>query len=209
MSEPGTKERILDAAERLFAREGFHTTSLRAITSRAGANLAAVNYHFGSKEALLEAVFERRLVPLNRERRERLEQVLEAAREQRRPPLAETALRAFIEPALRFRDSSPGARDFTTLVGRALTETEDTVRDLFIGHMEPVFILLLETLCQALPDRPKNLIFWRLRFALGAMSQAMCPATEKIPAPGIDTACETEEIIAMLIPFVSAGMETP
>ena len=57
-----TKERILDAAERLFADEGFAATSLRQITAEAGVNLAAVNYHFGSKESLLTAVFERRVV---------------------------------------------------------------------------------------------------------------------------------------------------
>ncbi|MCK5427639.1 MAG: helix-turn-helix transcriptional regulator, partial [Thermodesulfovibrionia bacterium] len=51
-----TKQRILDATEFLFARKGFRGTSLREITNRAGVNLAAVNYHFGSKKTLLEAV---------------------------------------------------------------------------------------------------------------------------------------------------------
>ena len=63
-----TKDRILDAAEGLFAQQGFSATSLRAITAQAGVNLAAVNYHFGSKDGLLEAVFVRRLGPLNDER---------------------------------------------------------------------------------------------------------------------------------------------
>jgi len=86
MSLSDTKERILDSAEYFFARKGFHNTSLRAITGRAGVNLAAVNYHFGSKEALLEAVFERRLVPLNRVRRQNLEVVRETARKEGRTP---------------------------------------------------------------------------------------------------------------------------
>ena len=63
MSQSDTVQRILDAAEVLFAQKGFAETSLRAITSRAGVNLAAVNYHFGSKEALIQAVFERYLTP--------------------------------------------------------------------------------------------------------------------------------------------------
>ena len=64
MSQSDTVQRILDAAEVLFAQKGFAETSLRAITSRAGVNLAAVNYHFGSKEALVQAVFERYLTQL-------------------------------------------------------------------------------------------------------------------------------------------------
>ena len=63
MSQPDTKERILDAAEQLFGEHGPSDTSLRAITAAAGVNLAAVNYHFGSKEKLIEAVLSRRLEP--------------------------------------------------------------------------------------------------------------------------------------------------
>src|SRR5580704_13248627 len=63
-----TKDRILDAAERLFARDGFEATSLRAITTEASVNLAAVNYHFQSKEALVQAVIGRRMGPANAQR---------------------------------------------------------------------------------------------------------------------------------------------
>src|SRR3954453_20324524 len=63
-----TKTRILDAAERLFVEHGFEATSLRSLTSAAGVNLAAVNYHFGSKEELFQAVLTRRLDPMNQER---------------------------------------------------------------------------------------------------------------------------------------------
>ena len=59
----GTKEQILDVAERMFAESGVHGVSLRAIIAEAGVNLAAVHYHFGSKDALVEAVFERRVGP--------------------------------------------------------------------------------------------------------------------------------------------------
>src|ERR1700752_5110069 len=63
-----TKGRILDAAEALFIEHGFEATSLRAITASARVNLAAVNYHFGSKEELFQAVLTRRLDPMNQER---------------------------------------------------------------------------------------------------------------------------------------------
>jgi len=73
MSHTDTKDRILDVAERLFAEHGFANTSLRSITAEAGANLAAVNYHFQSKDALIQAVFARRLGPLNQARLEMLD----------------------------------------------------------------------------------------------------------------------------------------
>src|SRR5207248_1431431 len=60
-----TRTRILDAAEELFMLHGFEGTSMRLLTAKAGVNLAAVNYHFGSKDALIEAVFRRRLDPMN------------------------------------------------------------------------------------------------------------------------------------------------
>src|SRR5205085_2358496 len=59
-----TRTRILDAAEELFMQHGFEGTSMRLLTAKAGVNLAAVNYHFGSKDALIEAVFHRRLDPM-------------------------------------------------------------------------------------------------------------------------------------------------
>jgi len=68
-----TRERILDAAESLFVEHGFEATSMRMITGRAGVNLAAINYHFGSKEALIQDVFRRRLTWLNQERLRALE----------------------------------------------------------------------------------------------------------------------------------------
>ena len=75
MAPDDTKERLLDAAESLFADHGFAATSLRMITSAAGVNLASVNYHYGSKEALIQAVLERRLGPLNRDRLRRLDAI--------------------------------------------------------------------------------------------------------------------------------------
>src|SRR5437867_6100600 len=94
-----SKERILDVAERLFAERGFAATSLRNITAEAAVNLAAVHYHFGSKDELIEAVFARRLGPLNRERLRLLEACRAAAGGG--SPSVEELLEALIAPALR------------------------------------------------------------------------------------------------------------
>ena len=73
-----TKERILGAAEELFAQHGFAGTSLRQVTSRADVNIAAVNYHFGSKENLVNEVFRRRMDDMSRERLAALQLAVEA-----------------------------------------------------------------------------------------------------------------------------------
>lgn len=210
MSQPDTKARILDAAERLFGRDGFHATSLRAITAAAEANLAAVNYHFGSKEALLEAVFERRLIPLNRLRLERLAEVTAQAGRFGQPPLAREVLRAFIEPTLEFRASEPGAEAFSLLVGRALAEADETVRESFLRHIQPAFLALFEALAAALPQQPRSQLFARLQFALGAISHTLCMSGRlRILPPGIEPICDHRLLTAQLLAFLTAGMEAP
>ena len=94
-----TKEKLLDAAEELFADHGFASTSLRDITTEADVNLAAVNYHFGSKLDLLRAVFARRIGPVNAERLERFDALDD--------PDVEEVLRAFIAPLFK-RLREPG-----------------------------------------------------------------------------------------------------
>ncbi len=205
-----TKQRILDAAEKLFAREGFHNTSLRAITGEAGANLAAVNYHFGSKEALLDKVIARRLLPLNELRRTRLLRVREESRLENRRPRVEETLRAFIEPTMEFRDSEPGADDFMSLIGRALSEPDDTVRKIFITHIKSIFYLLFETLCDALPEICRETIFWRLQFSMGALSHILRTVGKfelsHFPE-GVNPLPDTDAMMAMLVPYLVQGME--
>src|SRR5256884_3847765 len=111
-----TKTRILDAAERLFVEHGFEATSLRQLTTAAGVNLAAVNYHFGSKEELFQAVLTRRLDPMNQERIELLEKVERDAGG--RPLSCEKILFAMLIPALRLaRDEKRGGKNFLRLLG--------------------------------------------------------------------------------------------
>src|ERR1700694_5937731 len=95
----GTRTRILDAAEELFMQHGFEGTSMRLLTAKAGAILAAANYHFGARHALIEALFRRRLDPMNAARVARLERLETEAGERARP--AETPIRAFVRESLR------------------------------------------------------------------------------------------------------------
>ena len=211
MSQADTKTRLLDAAEQLFSREGFANTSLRNITAAADANLAAANYHFGSKEALLTAVLERRFHPLNAERQRRLDAVLTEAAAQKRPPRCEELLRAFIEPTICFRQQDQGSREFVKLVGRSLTAADPLVRAQVIALVQPLFVQLHRALCQALPHLPPTQIFTRLFFVMGAMGHCLCfQGVPEIFKTCPDCNPEDDQfMLNSLIAFAKAGLEAP
>ncbi len=205
-----TKTRILDGAEKLFAREGFHNTSLRAITSLAEANLASVNYHFGSKDALLQAVIERRLLPLNQIRETKIREVLARASEENTPPTADSLLCAFIEPTLEFSNSSPGAKDFISLVGRSLSDPDETVRNCFLTLVLPTFQLLFKGLCDALPQLSPTILLTRLQFIMGTMSHVMCMGTlSALNNPALPPPLDQNTLIQQLLKYALAGLEAP
>lgn len=210
MEPKATKTRILDAAEHLFANKGYHCTSLRMITTAAKANLAAVNYHFGNKEGLIEAVIERRLLPLNNIRRKRLEAVLAEARSRKSTPAVHQTLAAFIEPTLAFRNSGPGTRDFIALVARALADPNDTAREVFINRITPVIDLLHQCLSEALPQIDSKVLYWRLHFTIGSLSHIM-HNLDKLPIPAEMQPADNDyrQLTAMLLSFLTSGMETP
>src|SRR5256885_9532365 len=121
-----TRTRILDAAEELFMQHGFEATSMRLLTGKAGVNLAAVNYHFGSKDALIEALFRRRLDPMNGARIAELDRLeTESAG---RALAAEAIIRAFVGPSLRLMEDKSGGRNFIRLLGRTYTEPTKPIR---------------------------------------------------------------------------------
>ena len=207
-TRPDTKEKILDAAEALFAAKGFRGTTMRAITGKADVNLAAINYHFGSKESLLEEVIKRRIIPLNRIRRKRLEQVRDDANKKGRRPDVRSVLLAFIEPTLLFRESGPGAKNFFTFIGRSFTDPDDTVRQVFLKFIKPLFQLLFEITCEALPHHPRELIFLRLHFSIGSLLHAIHVCGDIKPESiGMKIETDSKSLINRIIPFVTAGMK--
>jgi len=205
-----TKERILGASEHLFSKQGYHNTSLREITREAGVNLAAVNYHFGSKKALLESVFKRHLEPLNMDRREKLTDVRDRAHRDGHSPDVEEVLHAFFLPMLHYRETDPGAEAFISLVGRVISDPSEEVREIFMDHVRPIFFLCFEVLCEALPHISKEILFWRLQFAIGAMSRALYMGGQPVKYPeGVDPAYDAETMAGLLFPFVTGGMGAP
>jgi AcrR family transcriptional regulator len=201
-----TKEQILDTAERLFADRGFDATSLRTITCEADVNLAAVHYHFGSKEALIEAVLARRFAALNRERLERLEACEHEAAPG--PPELECVLRAFIEPAFELsRDPDRGGDVFMRLVGHAHSAPGQYLVRLFKERFADFVARFVGAVGRALPGLPAADLHWHLHFMIGAMAHTMAHR-ERLRdfSNGILDPTDTAEATERLVAFVAAGM---
>ena len=167
-----TQDQILQAAESLFIKHGFEATTLRQITATAGVNLAAVNYHFGSKEALLQEVFKHRLRQLNEERLSALDRLEKQAAG--KPVKPTKILDAFFGTLLRLAQADPkGGANFLRLLGRTLSEPSDFIRIFLASEYEEVLRRYKEALIKSLPDVPREEILWRFHFMLGATAYAI------------------------------------
>lgn len=205
-----TRSRILDAAEELFMQHGFEGTSMRLLTSKAGVNLAAVNYHFGSKDALIEAVFRRRLDPMNAQRTAALEQ-LEKSAAGATPAPAEV-IRAFLRASLAMiEDAKGGGRNFSRLLGRAYTEPAKTVRSLIGQLYAPAMERYKAVFERALPDLPREELVWRLHFMFGTLAYTLA-ATDTV---NLIAGCKPEDrydarlLEDRLTAFLEAGLLAP
>lgn len=205
--EFSTRDRILRTAERLFADSGIAATSLRAITAAAGVNLAAVNYHFGSKDALVEAVYRRHLEPLNAARLARLKDLQEAAGA--RPLPVETIVRSFVEPLVeQTRDEADGSV-LTRLMSQSLHEAAGYVERFYARENDEVLQRYREAMQQAIPELSPDEICWRLNFMLGTLHNAFLDAglLKLINDPA--AAPRPETTLEQLVPFLVAGLTAP
>ena len=202
-----TKEQILDVAERLFADRGFHATPLRDITSEAGANLASVNYHFGSKEALLEAVLERRLRPVNARRLELLDAIEVAAGTG--APNAQEVIRAFLSPPFQKRQELGASGDnFLRLLGRIHSETNEQFRATFFQQFNEVFRRFGQALQRALPHLDASDVGWRMLFLVGSMAFTMAWGNS-FASIGLGANRDPKDVLESLIQYAAAGMASP
>ncbi|HMM55813.1 MAG TPA: TetR/AcrR family transcriptional regulator [Candidatus Desulfobacillus sp.] len=210
-STPGvdTRERILDAAEALIVEHGLEAASLRMITRKAGANLAAANYHFGSKDGLVQAVFRRRLAWLNEARLQALDRLeQEAAGAPLKP---HQIVEAFFGVPLRMAaDSSAGGQAFMRLLGRTCAEPSAFVRRFIADEHAAVVPRFKQALFRALPDVPQEEILWRFHFMLGAMSYAISGIDALQLVAGADLAGNDPRALARrLMPFLLGGLRAP
>lgn len=208
MAQPGTVDRILDTAEVLFAQKGFAETSLRAITSRAGVNLAAVNYHFGSKEALIQAVFERFLSPFS----QALDAKLAEMEETGTPDTPEKLLSLISRLALGTHPEDPQrAAIFFRLSGQAYSQPVGHLREYLHKQYGDVFSRLQEHMQRALPNMPPRELFWRVQFGLGAaiFTLSGMESLKEISRNDFNMEVTEADITRRLLPFLIGGITAP
>lgn len=208
-----TRERILDAAERLFMSHGYEGTSMRQITSEASVNLAAVNYHFGSKESLMQEVFRRRLDWLNEERMRVLDTMeIEAAGSPLKPS---QIVDGFFGTLLRMaNDEQRGGITFLRLLGRTLTDPSEFIRTFLAHEYASVVDRYKEALFKAIPDVPKAEIVWRFHLMLGATSYAIA-GTDALQLitdwqiEEVDLMDRIDRLLPRLMSFLLGGLRAP
>ena len=198
-----TKERILGAAESLFAQRGFDGASLRQLTAAAGVNLAAVNYHFGSKEKLVEQIFRRRLDALNNSRLEALALVAGAE-----GTTIEQVLAAFIRPALDLSHDESGSL-FMRVLARAFAEHDDTLRQFLSENYGHVMRQFTAEFTRLLPKLSKQELYWRIDLVSGALTHAMSGFGMIQRKSGVSETVHREETAQHLIRFAVAGLSHP
>jgi len=201
-----TRDQILDTAERLFAERGIDAVSLRTLTAEAGVNLASVHYHFGSKEALVTAVFDRRVDPLNQTRLEMLEAVEHEAGEGALP--LEDVLRAFFAPAI--RTSQLAGSPFMQLCGRMHAEPAEYVQKHFDAKFGPMIERFTAAFVRATPRLSQKERGWRLHFAVGAMVFTMLESEKlKHYSKGLCDPANVDEAVEQMVHYAAAGLRAP
>jgi len=209
MAEIDTRKRILDAAEALFTEHGFDATTLRQITGAAEVNLAAVNYHFGSKEELIREVFRRRLTWLNQQRLQELDRL--EAEAGGKPLKPSQILKVFFGVALKLAaDTKGGGRTFMRLLGRTYTKPSEFVRGFLAEEYAAVLARFKAALIKALPEVPEEVILWRFHFMMGAMSYAISgtDALHIVAEHDLDDG-DAEALYARLMSFMIGGLRAP
>jgi AcrR family transcriptional regulator len=208
-----TRERILDAAEHLFMEHGYDGTSMRQITGDAAVNLAAVNYHFGSKESLMQEVFRRRLDWLNEERLRVLDEMEQVAGG--KPLKPSQIVDGFFGTLLRLADDKQrGGIVFLRLLGRTHTEPSEFIRAFLAHEYAGVMERYKQALFKALPDVPRAEIVWRFHFMLGATSYAIA-GTDALrlvadwEIEALDAVDRVDRLVPRLMSFLLGGLRAP
>ena len=196
-----TKDRILGATEELFAQYGFSGTSLRQVTSHADVNIAAVNYHFGSKENLVNEVFRRRMDGMTAARMEGLRAASTGQTGQLRPILA-----AFVEPALAMAQDHDGGEAFVRVIARAYAEHNESLRRFLSEQYGHVLREFSRAIALCLPGLPKDVLYWRMDFLSGALTYAMADFGAIRRQPHESEEAHRRRAADELIRFTEAGL---
>ena len=196
-----TKDRLLDAAERLFAERGFIGTSIRAVTQAAGVSVSAANYHFGSKQALLAATYGRAIRPVNEARLVRLSEL------ERQAGDGELRLSDVLDAFLRPVFESPNEASLRGLAARLFSDPPEVVAALkqdYFGEISERFVAALQ---RVLSDRDEREVEFAFQFLVGIMVQVIAGQIDAVVGDAGSDTDEIEPMLARIIRFAAAGFE--
>lgn len=208
MTRQNTQNKILDAAERLFAERGFADTSLRLITSEADVNLASVNYHFGSKKALIKAVLGRYLEQFM----PRLSAELDILLAAEQAPSLHDVFDSFVEPMLALNNfRTNGTNIFMQLLGRGYSDSQGHLRWFMTTQYGDVLQQISAAVKRANPALSASEFFWRMHFTLGTVvfTLASNEALRDIARADFAEDIDVEGLVRRLVPFLAAGVGAP
>ncbi len=205
----GAKERILGAAERLFCDLGIDATSLRQITALAEVNLAAVNYHFQSKDELVRAVYVRRLRPINEERIAMLDGLERQYGDE--PVPLDSLLDAFYAPVVtEAKRLAEEGVTVTKMMGRIYTDPHPVVDRFFAEEIAPVAARFNRAFGRTLPHLSKTEVFWRMYLSVGLLAHAMGTSRKVgLISGGLCDGQNMQEVLTQIKSFAKAGFLAP
>ena len=201
--EAATKAAVFCAAERLFALHGFQNVSVRDITADAGVNLASVNYHFGSKDALLFEIFRRRTAELNRERARMLHEAND--RNAGKPPVREI-LEALFAPPLKWASPDNDRRISVQFIIRSRSEGTAEMREALTNDVSHL-ARFADALIKARPDLPRDTVYWRLHFCLGMVHNNRFAEFDRLHvlSDGATRESDIDGLLKRMLDFAEAG----
>jgi AcrR family transcriptional regulator len=202
--EESAPQRLIAAAERLFAERGFNGVSVREIAAAAGVNPAGVAYYFRGKEGLLAEVYRRHCQPMTEERY----RLLAAACARGRPPALAEVLEAFIRPAL--RRTGDGTAPVTRLRAVLAAENSELLDQLVAENFDSSSARFIDALAECLPHLSRDDLYWRFHFLLGTVSYtASGPHRIRMLSRGRCDPADADAVIRELVPFAVAGLTAP
>lgn len=206
LQQTETRKRILDTAEQLFSDHGFRDVSLRQITREAGANIASVNYHFGSKEALIAEVLTQVIGPINEQRMRLLDEV--ESRYEGRPVPIEEILESVHRPVVNQLKASPHQSSvYLKLAGRCLAEPTENFSETLVDLFHEMISRFMKAVSLSLPHVDETDLFWRMHFSFGTMVYALTHGDRvTVFSQGRVESTDPEDILRRLIDYTAAGL---
>ncbi len=205
MADKNTKDKILAIAEKQFAKNGFAGTSIRNVVKEANVNIAAIHYHFGSKEALFTELVGRRFETLNAERRKGLHEIKNTPDND---AVVGEIVRAFLVPMKKMGKSNKNRQQFSTMIGRAFSELPELKKTIHQKYFKRVCDEFVEALCKARPNYTKEEIHWRFHFLICTMIGSLM-AGDRLThiSDGLCNSSDFDGMIDRLVKFVTNGMK--